>query len=157
MDNLTPTSLLAIMPNTKGEINNFSEMLLNGINSGEIDPLKIHVQLKAIESVIKKVNDSEDYKKAIRTQSEQYGSKSFTAFGAKVELAETGTKYDFSNCNHTEYNDICNQIKALESNKRDLETTLKTIKVATPFIIYGEAVEVTPPTKSSTSSIKITF
>ena len=45
MDNLTPTSLLAIMPNTKSEINNFSDMLLTAINNGEINPLKIQVQL----------------------------------------------------------------------------------------------------------------
>lgn len=157
MDNLTPTSLLAIMPNTKSEISNFSDMLLTAINNGDIDPLKIQVQLRAIESVIKKVNESESYKYAIRESAEKYGSKSFTAFGAKVELAETGTKYDFSNCNHLEYNDICEKIKALEMAKKDIETTLKTIKQPTPFIIYGEAVEVTPPTKSSTSSIKITF
>lgn len=157
MDNLTPTSLLAIMPNTKSEINNFSDMLLTAINNGEINPLKIQVQLKAIESVIKKVNESEAYKYAIRESAEKYGAKSFEAFGAKVELAEVGTKYDFSNCNHLEYNDICEKIKALETDKKSLEMTLKTIKQPTPFVIYGEAVEVNPPTKSSTSSIKITF
>lgn len=157
MDNLTPTSLLAIMPNTKSEINNFSDMLLTAINNGEINPLKIQVQLKAIESVIKKVNESESYKYAIRESAEKYGAKSFEAFGAKVELAEVGTKYDFSNCNHLEYNDICEKIKALETDKKSLEMTLKTIKQPTPFVIYGEAVEVNPPTKYSTSSIKITF
>lgn len=153
---MTPTSLLAIMPNKKEEIKTFSEMLLTQIKNGEIDPLKIHVQLKAIESVIKKVNESEQYKDAIRNESEKHG-KSFSMYGAKIDLAEVGTKYDYSNCNHLEYFDICQEIERLEGKKKVIETLLKAIKETTGMVIYGEVRDVNPPVKSSTSSIKITF
>lgn len=153
---MTPTSLLAIMPNKKEEIKTFSEMLLTQIKNGEIDPLKIHVQLKAIESVIKKVNESEQYKDAIRNESEKHG-KSFTMYGAKIDLAEVGTKYDYSNCNHSEYLDVCERIAKLEKEKKEFETLLKAITKPTAMVVFGELVEVNPPVKSSTSSIKITF
>jgi hypothetical protein len=153
---MTPTSLLAIMPNKKEEIKTFSEMLLSQIKNGEIEPLKIHVQLKAIESVIKKVNESDEYKNAIRSESEKHG-KSFNIYGAKIDLAEVGTKYDYSGCNHLEYSDICQEIERLEGNKKAIETLLKAIKGKTGMVIYGEVRDVNPPVKSSTSSIKVTF
>lgn len=153
----TPTSLLAILPNTKDEIISFSQKLLTQIEDGDIDPLKVHIQLKAIETVIKNVNDNNFYKAAIRTGAEAYGAKQFPAFGAKVELAEVGTKYNFENCGHTVYNDLCSKIKQLEAEKKEIETLLKAITKPTPMILEGEAVEVFPPVKTSTSSIKISF
>lgn len=156
-DTTTPTSLLAIMPNTKDEINSFADKLLTQIGNGEIDPLKIHVQLKAVETVIKRVNDNTFYKTAIRNASEMYGGKNFEAFGAKVELAEVGTKYNFDNCGHVYYNDVIAKISELEKQKKEYETLLKAIKEATPMIFDGEGVNVYPPIKTSTSSIKVSF
>lgn len=156
MEDITTTSVLALMPNTKAEIADFSQRLITSIENGEIEPLKIHVQLKAIEKVIDTVNKSDSYKQSIRTASEMHG-KSFNAYGAKVELAEVGTKYDYSGCNHLEYTDLCNEITLLEAKKKEYETLLKAIKQPTGMVVYGEAVEVNPPVKSSTSSIKVTF
>lgn len=153
---MTPTSLLAIMPNKKEEIKTFSELLINQVKNGEIDPLKIQVQLKAISNVIDKVSESEDYKKAIRNEAEKHG-KSFSLYGANISLIEAGTKYDYSNCNHLEYFDICQEIERLEGKKKVIETLLKAIKETTGMVIYGEVRDVNPPVKSSTSSIKITF
>lgn len=153
----TPTSLLAIMPNTKEEIKSFSSKLIQQVSNGDINPLQVHVQLKAIEGVIKAVNDSKEYKDAIRSQSELSG-KSFQAYGAKIDLVEVGTKYDYSGCNHSEYEDICKEIAILEGRKKEIESMLKTLSGPMAIITnHGEAVEVYPPIKSSTSSIKVTF
>lgn len=153
---LTAIQTLGIMPSMKGEIASFKEKILNEIDDGNIDALKIHIQLKALESLIKGIVDTPRYKVYLRDEAEKNG-KSFEKYGAKIECVEVGTKYNFSQCGHLEYNDLCEKIKELNTKKEEFETLLKAIKTVTPFIVYGEAVELYPPTKTSISSVKVTF
>lgn len=151
----TATSTLALMPNTKQEILTFSEKLKEELQSGYVNPLDLLRGQKAIEKVF--ANIKEDLTKATREEAEKYG-KSFEYKGSKIELAEVGVKYDYSECGDYELNEILEQIAKLEEKKKAREAFLKTLKEPMQIITKdGEPIEVYPPKKSSTSSIKITI
>jgi len=84
--------------------------------------------------------------------------------GTKFSLAETGTKYDYSACGDPLYNSLVSKKKALDEEIKARETFLKSIKdfliTSIPDPESGELLEnitITPPTKTSNSSYKVTL
>lgn len=151
-----PEEILNTVPKTGSGIRLFASTLLQKINDGELDPLQIHVQLKAIEKIFKEVSESEGYKASVRNSAEAYG-KEFIRFGAKIKLSETGTKYDYTECGHIYYEELCQKIDTLTEKKKEYETDMKAIKVSKEFTFYEEKHLVHPPKKSSTSSVTVSF
>ncbi len=77
--------------------------------------------------------------------------------GYKIELAEVGASYDFTNCNDTELEELLNEQIILEKKISDRKAFLKTIKDHLDVIQDGEAKVIYPPVKKSTSSFKMTL
>jgi hypothetical protein len=74
----------------------------------------------------------------------------------KFTKVEAGVSYDYSSCGHTEYNEVCEQIKSLTEIKKDYEKLLVSLKQMTPIIsVNGEIMEVYPPVKKSTTTLKV--
>ena len=97
------------------------------------------------------------FKSAIIDEIRKYGKEYKTDRGVKFELAETGTKYDFSL--DPVWSAIVEKIKPLDEARKQRETFLKALNKA---IIEtdpetGETFEVYPPSKTSTSSFKVTL
>jgi len=152
-----PEDLIGIIPSLKQGIKQFVGNLLQRMDDGELDPLEIHVKLiKTMEKIAKEVSESEGYKKAVRNSAEAYG-KEFQRFGATIKLSEAGTEYDYSNCGHIYYENVCQKIESLKKDKKKYETELKAIKTSKEFIFNEEKHTVYPPVKSSTSSVTVTF
>ena len=151
----TITNTLAILPTTKEQVATFAAKLENELQSGSVNPLDIiHVQ-KCFEKAFEKVKPT--LSELARNEAEKYG-KSFDYKGAKIELAEVGVKIDYSQCGHLDYNDLCAKIDKLLEQKKNYETMIKTYKEPQNLIsIGGEVMTVYPPTKTSTSSIKVTI
>jgi len=160
MNELTTTSILALFQTNKEERQSFALDLVSKIEQGEVDPLKIHLQVKAMEDIIKLLNDNTIYKKSILDAAEKYGQKSFTFQNAKVEIKEVGTKYDFSKCNDTEWDLYDQRLLSAKEDLKQRETFLKTIPVKGLEIVdkvSGEMATIYPPSKSSTTSIAVTL
>ena len=157
---LTATSILALFETNKEQRQSFALDLIGKIEQGEVDPLKIHLQVKAMEDIIKLLNDNTIYKKAILEAAEKYGQKSFTFQNAKVEIKEVGTKYDFSQCNDTEWDLYDQRLLSAKEDLKQRETFLKTIPAKGLEIVdkvSGEMAIIYPPSKSSTTSIAVTL
>ena len=154
----TAISQLTNFYTSKEGIARFVAQVVNEVREGGYNALQLKIFLKAIqkscEEIEKQTNDLSF------TEAEKHGMKSFEFMGAKIELAELGTKYNFSVCGHPALSDINNQIETLAAEKKKIETMLKTI--TKPMMICdestgGESVEIHPPVKSSISGLKITI
>jgi hypothetical protein len=151
----TAISTLSVLPTTKSEIEVFSNKLINELESGYVNPLELLRYQKCIEKVFDKVKET--LTKLAREEAEKHGAKQFEFKGVKMELAEVGTKYDYSNCNDFVLGQLTESVNTFSEMKKQRETMLKAIKEPMNLISDdGEPYTVYPPTKTSTSSIKVT-
>ena len=151
----TAVSTLSVFPNTKEQVSLFANKLRTELENGEVNPLEIITMQKAIEKVFDAVKPT--LSELARAEAEKHG-KSFDFKGAKIECVEVGTKYDFSECGHLDYDDLCEKINQLTEMKKNYETMIKTYKEPQDLVsIDGEVMTVYPPKKTSTSSIKVTL
>lgn len=157
---LTPRSIVALFQTTKEERQSFALSLISEIESGNLDPLKVHLQVKCMEDIIKLLNSNTIYKSAVLEAAEKYGQKSFDYQNSKVEIKETGVKYDYSKCNDPEWELLEQQCLSFSEGLKQREAFLKTVPGKGLEIlngITGELVTIYPPAKSSTTSIAITL
>lgn len=145
-------SHLKDLPETKAQVELFSNNLINSIQWGEIDPLELDGKLKALEEMIKKVRSSEEMSENILSEAEKYGQKTFDAGKFKHQIKEIGVKYDFSDCGDSEYKNILSSLKILQDTKKARESFLKTIK-AGQEIFGSDGVQLLPPAKKSTTKV----
>ncbi len=151
----TAVSTLSVFPNTKEQVSLFANKLKSELENGEVNPLEIITMQKAIEKVFDAVKPT--LSELARAEAEKHG-KSFDFKGAKIECVEVGTKYDFSECGHLDYSELCQKINQLTEMKKNYETMIKTYKEPQNLIsLNGDVMTVYPPKKTSTSSIKVTL
>ena len=111
-----------------------------------------------IDWLIKEIKSNPDYIEALRDEVTKHGKQVVTSYGTKIELAEVGTKYDYSNCGDSEYNQLMQQMEVLEATIKERQTWLKSIPASGVDILFGDEIcKIYPPSKSSTSSIKTTI
>jgi hypothetical protein len=153
----TTINTLSILPSTKDEIQNFSIKIISELESGMIKPLDLLKQIKCFEKVIEQTKDT--LLKMAREEAEKYGAKSFEYKGVKIELAEVGTKYDYSQCNDFVLAKVSEDLSKLNESKKQRETFLKSLKEPINLVDEesGDVIQVLPPIKSSTSSLKVTI
>ncbi len=157
--NLTPTSIVALFETNKAQRQLFVNTLIDSIESGNVDPLEIHLQVKCMEDIIKQLNEDKRYKDAVLEKAQTHG-KEFEYMSAKINIREVGTKYDFSKCEDREY-------EMLESESNTLKEKLKVradfLKKAPSEGITlvdensGEVSKIYPPSKISTTSVVVTL
>ena len=116
--------------------------------------------VKFITKVDEVLSEDKEYKDLVRTEIAKWGKEAFvTPRGVKFESAETGTKYDFSKCGDPTLPELEleAQIATLKLKKR--LDFLKNIPVEGLDVITdgGEVSKIYPPSKSSTSSYKVTL
>lgn len=113
-----------------------------------------------MEHLIKEIKSSKEYVEMVREHIQLHGGNSITtSSGTRIDLAETGTKYDYSNCNDSILQDLEKQEEFISEKVKERQTFLKTIPYQGMDIIdeYGEVKKIYPPAKSSTSSFKATI
>ena len=77
---------------SKSQIDLFTQRVLEEVDSGMYNPLTIHLCLKAMEELTKRIK--EGIAEQVLLEAEKYG-KSFEYMGSKVQLSERRT-YDYS-------------------------------------------------------------
>lgn len=146
-------SVINLLPDTNSQVKTFSEMIINEVKSGNVDPLKLKAQLKFIEKSFELID------KGIREhyldEASKYG-KNFELHGFKITYSENiSPKYDYSECNDPVWNDLNEMIKKLSEQKKDRETFLKSVQghVEVPDQETGEMAVVIAPTKKSSTGL----
>lgn len=121
---------------TRSQIDTFARNVLDEIDTGNYNPLNIHLCLKAMEELVKRLKDG--IADQVLAEAQKYG-KQFDYLGSKVQLSERRS-YDFS------YDSIWND---LDKTKKEREELLKHISspLANPEtgeMIYPVQFKVTP-------------
>ena len=116
--------------------------------------------LSAMENFVKEVKGNKQYIDFVRDEIAKHGKSANTGSGTKIELAEVGTKYDFSKCEDPKIIELENKINYLDSELADRKDFLKTVPLSGLLVTdenTGETYKVYPPSKTSTSSYKVTI
>lgn len=157
---LTTTSILALFETSKDQRQDFALRVVDSLQQGQVDPLKVHLQVKCMEDVIKLLNTNTIYKSSVLEAAQAYGEKSFSFNNAKIEIKETGVKYDFSKCEDPILTDLLAKQEALDKEVKARQDMLKTVSEKGLTITdteSGETFTVYPPAKSSTTNVAVTL
>lgn len=151
--------LQQIFETTKEQRVEFTHQLIERLNNGELDPLKTHLQVKALEDMLETLKNNKDYKDAVLNAAVQNG-KEFEYMSAKFNVREVGVKYDYTKCESPSYEEIMDDYNDAAKRKKDMEEFLKKVPHSGLDIINGVTGEVTrvyPPAKSSTTSVAVSL
>lgn len=144
------------MPLSKNKVIEFSESIKAELECGNIDPLELALYFKSMEEIVKNVKTT--LNEMAVEEAQKYG-KSFQFKGAKIDVREMGTKYDYSECGDIHLQKISQEIDASNEKRKERENILKALKE--PLIAIddetGETFTMYPPKKSSTTGIAISF
>jgi len=138
------------LPLNKSGIEEISQQMVNSVNDGNEDPIHSILQLRAFKLLLD--NIEKGIKATVIEDVEKYGKEGHK----NITIREAGVKYDYSNCNCSEWNENNVKIKELQEANKKIEAMLKALPVSgmantdTGEIMY-------PPSKSSTTSIVVTL
>lgn len=152
----TAISQVKLLPFTKSQVQIFAGQLIETLENGEIDPLDLAIYFKAFSEVEKQVKET--MSKLALSEAEKHG-KTFEFKGAKIEVKELGTSYDFSQCGDTKWERLNADLSAIKDKQKEREQLIKTLKE--PLIEVdqqtGETITIYPPIKKSTTGITISL
>lgn len=153
----TPRELLALAPSTATSIDIFSDGIIQSVKNGEVNPLAVVVQLKAMEQATERIR--KEIKSELMTEVGKYPEKKFTFMGNEITKSEHGTKYDYTVCNDPVWFDLENKFKAAKAAKEKREEWLKTMAGKETIIDKdsGEVTDIFPPMKTSSSGINVSI
>lgn len=157
---MTAPSILSLFETNKEQRQSFVVRIVEALQSGQVDPLKAHLQVKCMESIIKDLNANKTYKSQVLDAASKYGAKSFEFNNAKMEIKEAGVKYDFSNCADPVLVSLCQQQAIIDKKVKDRETFLKTVPEKGMIVTdeeSGETFTCFPPSKSSSTTVVTTL
>lgn len=171
---LTPTAILYLFQTNKEQRMNFIANLMEAIESGNIDPLKVHVQLKCIEDITFQMTSLDEktnkngievakkFRKLLLDAAEAYGQKKFDYLNTTIEIKEVGTKYDWEKCEDPVLDLLLTEQEGLKAAIKKRQDFLKTVPTKGLTLLKGEIedgdmITVFPPAKSSTTSIAVSL
>lgn len=155
---LTTTSILSLFDTTKEQRHDFTLRVIDAMEAATVDPLRVHLQVKCMEDIIKLLNSNTIYKKSVLEAAELCSNKNFP--NAKIEIKEAGTKYDFSQSNDSVRDMLEQQLLSATNALKERENFLKTVPAKGLIITdeqTGETFTVYPPSKSSTTTVFVTL
>lgn len=157
---LLTTQSLSLFETTKEARTAFVEQIIEQVHEGEQDPIKVHLQLKCAEDIIKQITGNDVFKSDLLDACDKQGGKSFMYQSAKFEKKEVGVKYDYSQCNDAKLAELEAQAAQISEELKARQALLKTAPQSGLIITdpeSGETYTVYPPSKTSTTSIAVTL
>ena len=155
---ITTTGILSLFETSKLQRSIFVTDVLNRIENGTVEPIKVHLQLKAMEEIVKTLNTNERYKELLLDAAEKNGKK-FMAFNAEFSIKEMGTRYDYSQCGDADLLAMLASIETITAAVKERQEYLKKIPAAGVQQIdaNGEVITLFPPTKTSTTTVAVSL
>lgn len=152
-----PRELLTLMASTATQIDVFSDGVIESVKGGEINPLTVLIQLRAMEQASKRI--LKEIAPELLNEADKYPGRDFEYAGNKVTKAEHGTKYDYSNTGDPVRQRLFMAAEEANYNLKERENFLKALTKPMTFVDEetGEAVTIKPPTKTSTSGLNVSI
>lgn len=128
------------------------------LNQGNI--LQVAEALAAMIEFVETVKKDPRFKDYVREEAGKNKGGYVAPSGAKIELAETGTAYNFELCGDVELEMLEQAFESAQNSLKERKEFLKKVPTSGIDVIVpytGEAIKVFPPSKTSTSSYKITL
>ena len=144
---------------TKEQRSEVVNEIMNEVLNGRVNPLELHLRLKAAEEVIKALTSMPAYKGILLDEAAKFG-KSFQYQTAKVEVREVGVKYDYSGCGHSKLNELYKYQEQINDDIKEYEAYLKPLPTSGIQVLNPSTGEVEthyPPAKTSTTSVAFTL
>ena len=165
----TPTTLADAL--IASNITNVVSNIADAVEAGSISPLKALAAIKKLEAIADAATNKDPKKNILSDrallihqcfmdEASLHPEKKFGAFGATFTKTEVGTKYDWSQCNDHELIELESLAKSAAERLKERQDFLKSIPSAgLPMVNQetGEAYTIYPPSKTSTSSISVSF
>jgi hypothetical protein len=135
------------------KVNDAIQHLTKGVEDGLINPLELLTKIRATEKVLDGVLTN--IRDLMVTEALKYGKDPIIVNGVEMKVQEAGTKYDYSKCNHPEYNILVNQKNHISDKMREIEAILKANKTSWEHVDVstGETFTIYTPTKTSTTTV----
>lgn len=134
----------------KSNIDSLANELTEGVASGFVNPLEFLVKIEFLNKVI------EQAKKQVKELALQNLTQPQELFGAKVEVAEIGVKYDYSK--NEIWQELKDKMQPLEDELKKVEEQIKmATKIGKSIVDESTGELISPVQKTSTASIKITL
>jgi hypothetical protein len=139
----------------KNDIQHLATTAINAVVEGEIDPVEAFIEVSKMEAAIELFKKNTRVRDMVIADLERNGGKH--DFGAgKMEVCETGVKYDFSESNDSKLLEMYATMEAIKADIKERESFLKAIPVG--GMVDPDTGEVLhKPSKTSKTSVKITF
>lgn len=154
---LTAVGVLSLLETTKEQRESFVRSIVSALDEGTADPLKVHLQVKNTEDLIKQITSDEKYREFLLNEASKYG-KSFEQYNAKFHLKETGTRYDYSVCGDSEMMQLQEEADKLAEKIKARQKFLQNLPASGLEILQGdELITIYPPIKTSTTSVTVTL
>lgn len=148
-------SLFELDKNQRAEL---VQQTIDRISNGELNALKAHLQVKAMEDIIKGITSDDVYRDMLLDEAAKHGSKTFEFGNGKFQTREVGVKYSYDQCNDPELADMYAQSDELLERIKLRQKFLQTVPLSGIDVRVGdEMVTVYPPSKSSTTSVTVTL
>lgn len=139
---------------SKSSMPEISKAIIQSVKDGWEDALTLSAKLDFVSKICSEARN--DLKEMVLTDIQNGKS----AIGYKVEIAEVGVTYDYSNCNDNEIVDLYKKMDDIKEKIKKREKFLKLLP-ATGFEYVdpnsGEIIKLYPPAKKSTTSPKFTL
>ena len=122
---LTTKSILSLFDTDKAERASFVSNVIQAINDGHIEPLKLHVQVKCMEDILSKIKEHPEYRDAITIEAAKYGRGKHELHNATFELKATAGRYDYSH--DAEWCRLRDELKAREGFLKALHGSIEIV------------------------------
>lgn len=152
-----PLNVLELFKPTKKGVIDFASNIINGVEEGRINPLRVKQLAKCLEEIAEKIN--EGTKEFQVKEAAKWGDKPFMLQGSEFHLTATHTKYDYSKCNDPVWNRLNEMKSKITKHISDREEFLKTVHGYVNVVDEdsGEECKISPPLKKQTEGVKITL
>lgn len=149
MEIITIKELGELTP-SKANIEVVSKQLSDTVKNGNADPIEFAIRLKFISECL-------DASMAlIKDDLIQAIGNGTTLYGAKLELAESGVKYDYAS--NEQWKELESQIKPFKQAQKEIEEQIKmATKIGKSIVDESTGELISPVKKTSTTTSKITL
>lgn len=153
-------SLVAFVSNaslTKEAQGNLAESLVAQVTDGKVDAVAAFVQIKAIAEVCEQFLKNQAVSEAVQSAVVVRGNDA--AFGGAKVGVSNSTRYDYASSGDPQYLDFTKQKESIASQLKTREMYLKAITDEQTIVDRetGAVVTITPPTKTVSQSLRVTF
>lgn len=138
---------------SKEQIDNLSSKITQSVKVGNISAIDVLSKIKKIEYLCAEIK--KNTKEDVLFELDNY-DKEFRLNGVLFIKGSIRTEYDFSNCNHIEYEQIKHDIEQLNAKRKEIEGFLKAI-VGKDSVMDSEGNVINQPMKKVTDGVKLSF